>query len=257
MNLVHRTRRELLKAGLSLLGLGAGMLARVRLAHTAAPAPPDAGTRLALLVDVAAFSDPELARRVVHACHTAHNVPDMSAKMPRHAIAWVRFEPFARAFPEQAADIVPDSVRAGAFPLLCNHCDNPPCVRVCPTGATFTTADGRVGMDAHRCIGCRYCMAACPYGARSFNFVDPRPFVRQLVPSYPCRTRGVVEKCTLCPERLAQGLAPWCVEAAQGAILCGDVNDPGSPIRRLLARYPALRRKTALGTGPAVYYLIR
>ena len=140
---------------------------------------------------------------------------------------------------------------------LCNHCENPPCVAVCPTKATFKRDDGIVMMDYHRCIGCRYCMAACPYGARSFNWQDPRPFIHAIDKGYPTRTKGVVEKCNFCDERLAGGLAPACVDACKGACLAfGDLNDEHSEANRLLRSRPAMQRKPELGTRPKVFYLL-
>ena len=112
-------------------------------------------------------------------------------------------------------------------------------------------------MDWHRCIGCRYCVAGCPYGSRSFNWQDPRPYLADADPSFPTRTKGVVEKCTLCEERLAKGQPPACVEAcADKALVFGDLNDPHSDVRNLLRSRFAVRRKPALGTSPAVYYLV-
>jgi len=147
------------------------------------------------------------------------------------------------------------------FMVLCNHCDNPPCVRVCPTKATFKLPDGITMQDMHRCIGCRFCMAACPYGSRSFNWVDPRTAsnLRPDVPNreYPTRSKGVVEKCTFCSERLQAGKLPACVEAAPaGGILFGDMEDPNSDVRKIVTNKYTIRRKPDLGTGPAVYYLI-
>jgi len=141
--------------------------------------------------------------------------------------------------------------------VLCNHCDNPPCVRVCPTQATWKRDDGIVMMDWHRCIGCRYCVVGCPYGSRSFNWRNPRPFVKELNPEFPTRTKGVVEKCTLCEERLAAGLAPACVEACKvKALTFGNLADPESDVRKLLATRYAIRRKPELGTHPELYYLV-
>ena len=152
--------------------------------------------------------------------------------------------------------MLPENIENRRFFLLCNHCTNPSCVRVCPAGATYTTEGGLVAIDYHRCVGCRFCMAACPYGSRSFNFQDPRPFIKDLNPAYPTRMRGVVEKCTFCAERLEKGLMPACVEASNGAIMFGDLNDPNSIVRRVLSKNFSIRRKPDLGTDPGVYYII-
>jgi molybdopterin-containing oxidoreductase family iron-sulfur binding subunit len=115
-------------------------------------------------------------------------------------------------------------------------------------------------MDEHRCIGCRYCVVACPYGSRSFNWVDPRLHLASVSPGYPTRTKGVVEKCTFCAERLAVGELPLCVEACTragvGALSFGDLGNASSPIAGLLGSTNALRRKSALGTSPHVFYVI-
>jgi molybdopterin-containing oxidoreductase family iron-sulfur binding subunit len=143
------------------------------------------------------------------------------------------------------------------FLVLCNHCDNPPCVRVCPTKATFKLPNGITMQDEHRCIGCRFCMAACPYGSRSFNWRDPRPAIKNENKEYPTRTKGVVEKCTFCTERLAVGKLPACVEAApKGGLLFGDLEDPNSEIRKIVTNKYTIRRKSDLGTGPAIYYIV-
>ncbi|NLC38664.1 MAG: 4Fe-4S dicluster domain-containing protein, partial [Clostridia bacterium] len=128
---------------------------------------------------------------------------------------------------------------------------------VCPTKATFQNPQGIVVMDYHRCIGCRYCMAACPYGARSFNFRDPRPFIPQPEMTYPTREKGVVEKCNFCTERLEDGLLPICVEVCSyGALIFGDLSDSQSELRKILRERYSLQRKPQLGTEPKVYYLI-
>jgi molybdopterin-containing oxidoreductase family iron-sulfur binding subunit len=127
---------------------------------------------------------------------------------------------------------------------------------VCPTKATFQREDGIVMMDMHRCIGCRFCMAGCPFGARSFNWKDPRPYVKENYPGYPTREIGVVEKCTFCAERLAQGLQPACVEASGGAMVFGDLEDEKSEVREYLRKYFTIRRKAHLGTNPQVYYIV-
>jgi molybdopterin-containing oxidoreductase family iron-sulfur binding subunit len=131
-------------------------------------------------------------------------------------------------------------------------------VRVCPTKATWKReSDGIVMMDWHRCIGCRYCVVGCPYGSRSFNWRDPRPFIEETNTEYPTRTRGVVEKCTFCDSRLDHGQMPACVEACKhGALVFGDLEDPDSEVRKLLSEHFTLRRKPALGTQPEVYYIV-
>ena len=156
---------------------------------------------------------------------------------------------------EQETGTFPN-VRIQAVPRPCMQCENPACVSVCPVQATYRGEDGIVVMDPHRCIGCRFCMAGCPFGARSFNFRDPQPFVKDVNQEFPMRTRGVVEKCTFCTERLAQGKLPACVEASEGAMIFGDLNDPGSPVRQALSENFTIRRKPTLGTQPGVYYLI-
>ena len=158
-----------------------------------------------------------------------------------------------KVLPEHLADdLLHDEVL-----VFCNHCDNPPCVRVCPTQATWKRDDGIVMMDWHRCIGCRYCVAACPYGSRSFNWRDPRPSIEEVQQDYPTRTRGVVEKCTFCDARLAKGQPPACVEACKtGCLKFGDLEDPDSEVREVLRERHAIRRKPGLGTQPQVYYLV-
>jgi Fe-S-cluster-containing dehydrogenase component len=152
---------------------------------------------------------------------------------------------------------MPASLKDLSLPILCNHCDNPPCVRVCPTQATFRRPDGIVMMDYHRCIGCRFCMAACPFGARSMNYRDPRPFIRKLNPDFPTRTQGVVEKCNFCEERLYRGMLPACVVACkEKALVFGDVDNPRSDVRRLLNREFSSRRRAELGTKPQIYYIL-
>ncbi len=195
-------------------------------------------------------------RACIDACHSAHRVP--STADPQHEIKWVWKEPFARVFPEQDHPYASGSARQLPVLVLCNHCRNAPCTRVCPTQATWRRSDGVVAMDQHRCIGCRYCMAACPFGARSFNWEKPQPAVG--ASNYPARTAGVVEKCTLCVERLDAGEVPVCVEACKGrgigALTFGNLEDAGSSLRQALGSRQVLRRRPSLGTEPSVFYLV-
>jgi molybdopterin-containing oxidoreductase family iron-sulfur binding subunit len=209
--------------------------------------------------------DEKIAQACIQACHSVHNVPDITSPVDpkdqaspeekiRWQIKWMWTEHFHNAFPGQ--EVMAERVNALPFLVLCNHCDNPPCVRVCPTKATFRRPDGIVMMDMHRCIGCRYCMAGCPFGARSFNWRDPRPFVKDVNQDYPTRETGVVEKCTFCTERLDQGLMPACVVASQGALVFGDLGDAKSKVREYLRTNFSIRRKPFLGTNPQVYYIV-
>lgn len=211
--------------------------------------------RWGMVIDTRKFKTEEDFQKVIEACHHTHNVPDQVAK-PKQEIKWIWKDEFEHVFPSKSNPYLAERLEKKEFLVLCNHCNNPPCVRVCPTKATFKREDGIVMMDYHRCIGCRYCMAACPYGSRSFNFCDPAPYVKDKNPDYPTRMRGVVEKCTFCMDRLEQGQQPACVEASNGAIIFGDLADPNSEIRKLLRENYTIRRKVDLGTNPCVFYII-
>ena len=251
-------RRAFLRA---LLGAGGACLlgsprgpARAAVSLQTAPAP-DRVRRWVMLVDTAAC-DKGGCTDCIEACHRAHNVPDLPVAKER--IAWIRSLPFGQVLPDERPPLVRQELSGRPVLALCNHCERPPCVSVCPTKATFRRDDGVVMMDYHRCIGCRYCMAACPYGARSFNWRDPRPFIKELNPSFPTRTQGVVEKCNFCEERLAKAQTPACVEACrEKGLSFFDLNDPAALDRNTLeSRYFVVRRP-ALGTGPSVFYLVR
>ena len=257
------TRREFLKkTGFSAVGLIlpsrpclAGAQARQPVAGKTFPAAPQALTAKRWAMAIVGGQCPSGCRDCIDACHRAHNVPAFGN--PKDDVHWISLERVEQVFPAAIHPRLPESIRGLSVTVLCNHCDNPPCVRVCPTGATFKRPDGIVMMDYHRCIGCRFCMAACPYGSRSMNYRDPRPFIPKISQDFPTRTKGVVEKCNFCAERLAQGLLPACVLACQQkAMVFGDLENPESAIRRLLAERFSLRRRPNLGTGPQVYYLL-
>src|SRR3989337_2217395 len=169
--------------------------------------------RWGMVVDMSKFKTEEDYKRVMDACHHIHNVPTIGN--PKEEIKWIWKETYEHAFPGQEDKFLSEEIKHLPFLVLCNHCENPPCVRVCPTKATFRRPDGIVMMDFHRCIGCRFCMAGCPFGARSFNWKDPRQGLPAKVPNpeFPTRMRGVVEKCTFCAERVDKGKLPACVEA--------------------------------------------
>lgn len=146
------------------------------------------------------------------------------------------------------------------LPIACQHCENPPCVDVCPVGATYKREDGIVLINWQTCIGCRYCLIACPYGVRVYNW---RSTTAQKVPDFqvgaaevPVRPLGVGEKCTFCVHRVDQGLEPACVEACPArARFFGDLNDPNSQVSQLIKQKGGYQLKPELGTNPSVYYL--
>lgn len=211
--------------------------------------------RWGMVIDTRKLTSDEDLERIIEACNHAHNIPE-NIPNPKQEIKWIWKDEYEHCFTSKENPYLAERLKDREFLLLCNHCNNPPCVRVCPTQATFRRPDGIVMMDFHRCIGCRYCMAACPYGSRSFNFRDPAPFVKDKDPTYPTRMRGVVEKCTFCMERLQEGRQPACVEAANGAIVVGDLADPDSEIRKILKENFTIRRKVELGTEPCVFYIV-
>lgn len=210
------------------------------------------GKRWAMVIDIKKL-DEETMKRCGDVCHRIHNVPDIDK--PKEEIKWIWKETFEHAFPGQEHEYMGEDIKHLPLLVLCNQCDNPACVRVCPTKATFKREDGIVMMDMHRCIGCRFCMAACPFGARSFNWRDPRPFIKKENKEFPTRMKGVVEKCTFCYERLAIGLKPACVEESKGALIFGDLEDPDSEVSKILRSKYTIRRKSELGTRPSVYYI--
>jgi len=144
------------------------------------------------------------------------------------------FLPQGHVFPVRESDIS----RSFFVPKLCNQCSHPPCVQVCPVGATYKTSDEVVLVDRSRCVGCGYCVQVCPYGAR---FLHPR--------------LGVADKCTWCYHRITRGEQPACVGVCpRSARLFGDLNDPGSPVREFLRTRDVYVLKEDLGTKPRVYY---
>ncbi len=137
-----------------------------------------------------------------------------------------------------------------SLPMMCQHCERPPCVDVCPTTASFRRADGIVLVDRHRCIGCRYCLMACPYKARSFVH-EP---LHDQNPDVP-RGKGTAEACTFCVHRVDQGLQPACAEACPNkVILFGNLNDPESEIGKKIRSVASAQVRADLGLNTAIRY---
>jgi len=162
------------------------------------------------------------------------------------------------------------------LPLSCQHCDNPPCLKVCPVAATYKRkSDGLVLIDFSVCIGCRYCMTACPYGVRNFNWQEPEQVPSEFPLGYqenhydpdptsgpnrlvymPTRPKGVVEKCTFCVQRVDNNLEPICVEVCPArARIFGDLNDPNSLPSQMIQGSAAYQLLPELGTNPSVFYI--
>ncbi|OIR16454.1 tetrathionate reductase subunit B precursor [mine drainage metagenome] len=142
------------------------------------------------------------------------------------------------------------SGRETSLPMMCQHCEEPPCVDVCPTGASFKRADGIVLVDRHRCIGCRYCMMACPYKARSFVH-EP---LHDQKPDVP-RGKGTVESCTLCVHRVDKGQQPACAQACPNkAILFGNLNDANSEIAQKLRSVASVQIRADMQLNPGIRY---
>ncbi|MFC1963896.1 sulfate reduction electron transfer complex DsrMKJOP subunit DsrO [Chloroflexota bacterium] len=207
------------------------------------------------------------------ACKTENNVPSSTPEEYRRRTAPFWHKVIAVSHGEYPA------VSVDLIPMLCMHCDDAPCVTVCPAKATYHREDGIVVQNFRRCIGCKYCLIACPYGVRNFNYKEPeeKEYHRPDLPPdlesrgiwpFPHRIHGVVEKCTFCFHRIDQGLkdgkkigeevVPACAEACPAhAIAFGDLDDPYSEVSRLLASRQSVRLQEAMGTSPKVYYLLK
>ncbi len=212
--------------------------------------PPKPGVRYGMVIDIEKCIG---CRRCAYACRKENNVGRDSgfAWIELHKLEKGHFElETSEVDYEQAAD--PD---AWYLPAACMQCENPPCVQACPVKATYQDSDGIVLVDYDKCIGCRYCVVNCPYGARHFNWKRPVVPDGEKNPKVPVRPIGVVEKCTFCVHRTRVGRLPACVEACPvGARVFGDLKDPESGVSTQLRERVAIRVKEHLGTNPSVYY---
>ncbi len=240
-------RRNLLAAGAASLA-GAALAPGIRLIEVARAEAADGGTaaqtasarkRWGLLIDTNRCD--RGCRDCVTACERENGLGTSIDRAQRPQ--WIR-----------KVDL--QDLRTGrevSAPVMCQHCAEPPCVDVCPTGASFKRADGIVLVDRHSCIGCRYCIMACPYKARSFVH---EPLTGQK-PDVP-RGKGCAEGCTLCVHRIDRGQQPACVQACEqgghSALVFGDLNDPDSAISRQLRATASSPLRADLGLDPAVHY---
>jgi molybdopterin-containing oxidoreductase family iron-sulfur binding subunit len=257
------SRREFLKAG----GAGAAVLAG---SQTASAADSSKGKRLAMVIDLQHCTG---CGGCAVSCKSENNV--------QRGNFWAKVKNRTKGkFP---------NVGFESLPTLCNQCENAPCVKGCPTGAMHK-GYGNITMHApEKCIGCKTCIAMCPYDVISRHYADPHPNWRSddilikgctsspkevtakvkgnVIPNYNdsrekfrpgsgLRYKGIVEKCTLCDHRVKKGLLPHCVLSCPcSARVMGDLNDPNSAASKLLAKYRAWRLKEHLGTEPKVFYV--
>ena len=155
----------------------------------------------------------------------------------------------------------PNNLKLSYIPITCQHCENPLCVKSCPVGATWKDPDtGVVRQDYDKCIGCRMCMAACPYtGVRSYNWEEPKYHVDYKLggKDVPEHQKHTVEKCTFCYHRISKGIEPACMHLCVGrARHWGDLNDPNSEVSKLIATRQWKQLLPEKGTKPSVYYLV-
>lgn len=193
--------------------------------------------RWGMLIDVTKLTDGGAA--MVAACKKEHGWGDEPHSDATQKAHWVRVVK------------VTDKLTQNSFslPVMCQHCEKPPCVDVCPTGASMKRADGIVQVNKHICIGCRYCMMACPYKARSFvheHLVDQK--------AHSPRGIGTVESCNMCVHRVDNGQLPACVEAAPNAVTFGDLNDPNSTLSQTLKAIGGKQIRADLGLNTGVRY---
>ena len=257
------SRRRILKTGAALASaaLGANLLSRAPALGGSGSQAPEPATAYdwtkhdwAFAVDTTKCIGCGLC---LQACKLENNVP----RSPEYNRTWVE-----RHTTTEDHKLVIDSPEGGVdgFPArppvngskvtksffvarLCNQCENPPCVAVCPVSATYKTKDGVVLVDQKRCIGCGYCVVACPYGAR---YLVPRG------DRTPTGNPGVADKCTWCYHQITRGLTPACVEVCPvQARIFGDQRDPESPVSKTLATKRVQVLKPELGTKPKVYYI--
>jgi len=242
---INKTRREFItRAGIT---AGAAAIAPgVFLTTTADAKPADqaisAKNRWGILVDAGKCANGCSA--CVDACRKengwGHSEPESSPEQKAHWIRKVTLKNKANGY-------------VSTLPVMCQHCETAPCVDVCPTGASFRRTDGIVLVDKHICIGCRYCMMACPYKARSFvheDLHDQRPWIP--------RGKGTVESCTLCVHRVDEGQTPACVEACTAdnhkAMIFGDLNDADSELSQELRKYGGKEIRPDLDLNTGVRY---
>ncbi|HET7831671.1 MAG TPA: 4Fe-4S dicluster domain-containing protein [Gallionella sp.] len=235
MSDVNVLRRQFLKnsAGVAAIAIAPGMLL-YQVAHGKTEGVSNK-VRWGMLIDTTGCK--EGCRECVTACNKENG---LSGGTKATDSQWIR--------KVELKDV--NNGRTLSLPMMCQHCENPPCVQVCPTTASFKRDDGIVLVDRHRCIGCRYCMMACPYKARSFVH-EP---LHDQNPDVP-RGKGTVEACSMCVHRVDQGKIPACAEACPNkAILFGNLNDPESEIAKKIRTVASTQVRADLQLNTGIRY---
>ena len=235
------SRRAFLRGSAAALAIAPGMVLFAYGNNEAQAKPLEEAVtdknRWGMLIDAARFSDEDVDK-CVKACQIENGWQDNGR--PKTDAQWIRRVNLSNK----------KSGESFSLPMMCQHCAEPPCVDVCPTGASFKREDGIVLVDKHICIGCRYCMMACPYKARSFvheHLEDQK--------DYAPRGIGTVESCTMCVHRVDKGEQPACVEAApEGGMVFGDLNDPSSKLAQLVKRVATQQVRADLNLDPGIRY---
>jgi molybdopterin-containing oxidoreductase family iron-sulfur binding subunit len=238
------SRRNFLKASAAIASVF--VAPGVMLYQTSSARSPDQAVdstvRWGMLIDTSAMTEADVDN-CVSACQREHGWKSTGKPTDTQ---WIR----------KLNLLDPETGNKKSLPMMCQHCEDPPCVDVCPTGASFKRADGIVLVDRHICIGCRYCMMACPYKARSFIHEN----IKNQTTVAP-RGKGTVESCTLCVHRIDRDGAnavPACAEAVNSAVkkpmVFGDLNDPDSEISKRLAKLGALKVRADLDLNPGIRY---
>jgi len=237
-------RRHFLKAGAAMAAtvIAPGILLYKTGQARSADEPVSSRVRWGMLIDSNALDEADVDA-CVSACQREHGWKSSGNQTDAQ---WIRKVKLSDA----------QTGHVKFLPMMCLHCENPPCVDVCPTGASFKRADGIVLVNKHTCIGCRYCMMACPYKARSFIHEN----LKDQLPVAP-RGKGTVESCTLCVHRIdrdGENAVPACAEAVNRGehkpILFGDLNNPDSEISQRLRQLGGTELRADLGLNPGVRY---
>ena len=233
--------------------------------QSADPPTPVVGRRWGMVIDLDRCTG---CQACVVACHAENNVPVVGETEAAYgrSMHWIRIERYWEGeYPR---------IKARFMPILCQQCTEAPCEPVCPVFATYHSEEGLNAQIYNRCIGTRYCGSACPYKVRVFNWFDPEflePLAEQLNPDVTVRSRGIIEKCTFCVQRIRRGeevalaegrpvadgeIQPACVQTCPSeALVFGDLNDPDSRVGQLVHSRRSFRLLDQLGTAPAVIYL--